>query len=654
MDAEDSALTVVGTIMASASAAAPFLGIMSGGGSMAALGVDQETGEVYGDDDSVMSCVDAILDTVPLGPDVKWTGAGLASALDRRRAPSWIRAMIRAQVAAPCCVEKKCVLNCFHYHADGLLDLMLAAKDHSNLRGSHRRQSTVDMRTKFAPRPAMKSGGMSAATNMRGVAATTLSSREKQKQRIFRALSTKNVVKDALAQRRSTVDRRRVAFLEEHVERLINEGHFCIQSIYLILSCTRNDLYAESYGEAALLDRVGGRQRRLRGSRKERKLPELNSGPSSGTFSDTTTNDCCQRGCSQQGKASNIQLWEHYEANVKSLRHEIDFFMNYLWDQSMGRLSSVCLTHVHNLFGISPGMFYTCCSELEARAGARAARRHGNEGRRPANATSLDTVRRFYEVIERHVMWDPTSPLAFFTGSGTATTGLLKMFQDDLSKALYDQCSKTTQLSLIQRWVDDKDLLGIKARANEHNYCVDDKKYFDMMLRCDLEEKRAIEREAGGGGGGGGGGGSSLKSAAEWAAEKKAAKDALEAHRLLHFELFVLRQKLKALAIAMLARATTNGFRAWKHNKVREWDLLRILVVDDKAAAVYPSVVQAASSDLYRYTSGLNGQADSVYEEMTAYVTDSTKSQKHTDSVIFEILMELLERNLGEKYLVLV
>ena len=63
----------------------------------------------------------------------------------------------------------------------------------------------------------------------------------------------------------------------------------------------------------------------------------------------------------------------------------------------------------------------------------------------------------------------------------------------------------------------------------------------------------------------------SLKSAAEWAAEKKAAKDALEAHRLLHFELFVLRQKLKALAIAMLACATTNGFRAWKHNKVREW-----------------------------------------------------------------------------------
>jgi len=64
-----------------------------------------------------------------------------------------------------------------------------------------------------------------------------------------------------------------------------------------------------------------------------------------------------------------------------------------------------------------------------------------------------------------------------------------------------------------------------------------------------------------------------------------------------------------------------------------------------------PSELQCRA---YRYTSGLNGQADSVYEEMTAYVTDSTKSQKHTDSVIFEILMELLERNLGEKYLVLV
>ena len=154
----------------------------------------------------------------------------------------------------------------------------------------------------------MKSGDMSAATNMRGVAATTPSFREKQKKRILRALSTKNVVKDALDQSRSTVDGRRVAFLEEDVERLINEGRFCIQSIYLILSCTHKDLYAESYGEAALLDRVGARQRRLRGSRAERGLPELNSGPSSGTFSETTTNDCCRRGCSQQGKASNIQL----------------------------------------------------------------------------------------------------------------------------------------------------------------------------------------------------------------------------------------------------------------------------------------------------------------------------------------------------------
>ena len=100
--------------------------------------------------------------------------------------------------------------------------------------------------------------------------------------------------------------------------------------------------------------------------------------------------------------------------------------------------------------------------------------------------------------------------------------------------------------------------------------------------------------------------------------------------------------------------ASKKGFRSWQHNKPREYELLRILVVDDKSAAVYPSVVQSASSELFRMTSGLNGQADLVHEEMTAYVTDSTKSQKHTDSVMFEILMELLERGLGEKYLVLV
>ena len=78
------------------------------------------------------------------------------------------------------------------------------------------------------------------------------------------------------------------------------------------------------------------------------------------------------------------------------------------------------------------------------------------------------------------------------------------------------------------------------------------------------------------------------------------------------------------------------------------------LVVDDKSSAVFPSVVQSASSDLHRYNAALNGQADGVNETMTAYVQNSTKSQKSTDSVIYEILLYIFERYNGERYFFLV
>ena len=618
--------------------------------------------------------LNATLNQLPEQPKQDYSMLTLGQSLSALSTPGPLRERLYNELQDPCCT-KKCLLWSAHDYPVQLLRLMEEAKDHADKRASHSAQSTKDSRTGFAPRPVSMSGGVSSVKNTRGIAATTLTSREKQQQRIFAALKSKSVFNDSLEQRRSTIDSKRIAFLEEVVPILLIDGKFCVKSVYRILSCTHGDLYGNPYGTLPLVDRVKARRRRLKGTRQERGLPALNTGTGGQTFEDDATNDCCSRSCSRRGRASNTKLWGVFEKDVQSLSDEVDFFMNYLWDQSIGRLSCVCRTHVQNLFGISPEMYYNVCSQLEAHSGERVQKIHGNSGRSPVNATSRDTILRFFEVIERNVMWDPTSPVAHFTGTGSTTPGLLGKFDEELPKAILDRCKRTTQQKLIQMWVDRNDLIGIKSNKQEHNYCIDCKRYWSKECRADAAAKRERARAAGGEGifcssssssSSGGGGGASAgagagagaaggaKSADEWDAEKEVAKAALEAHRSLHFELFIFRQKLKALAIAMLNEAAKEGFRAWKHNEPRQWNLLRILVVDDKSAAVYPSVVQSASSELYRFTSGLNGQADAVYEEMTAYVTDSTKSQKHTDSVIFEILMELLERGLGEKYLVLV
>ncbi len=64
-------------------------------------------------------------------------------------------------------------------------------------------------------------------------------------------------------------------------------------------------------------------------------------------------------------------------------------------------------------------------------------------------------------MIERNVMWDPRSPVAHFTGTGSTTPGLLGKFDEELPKFIFDRCKRTTQQKFIQMWADEKDLIGI-------------------------------------------------------------------------------------------------------------------------------------------------------------------------------------------------
>ena len=342
------------------------------------------------------------LNQLPEQPKQDYSTLSLGHSLSALSIPRPLREILYNELENSCCT-KKCLLWSAHDYPVQLLRLMEEAKDHTDKRASHSAQSTVDRRTGFAPRSVSKSGGMSSVKNTRGIAATTLTAREKQKQRIFAALKTKNVIKDRLEQRRSTIDFKRIAFLEEVVPILLIDGKFCVRSVYRILSCTHDDLYGKPYGTIPLLDRVDARRRRLKGSRQERGLPALNTGTGGQTFEDDATNNCCSRACSQRGRASNTKLWGVFEKDVQSLSHEVDFFMNYLWDQSMGRLSCVCRMHVQNLFGISPEMYYNVCSQLETHSGERVQQIHGNSGRSPVNTTSRNTILRFFEVIERNV-----------------------------------------------------------------------------------------------------------------------------------------------------------------------------------------------------------------------------------------------------------
>jgi hypothetical protein len=69
--------------------------------------------------------------------------------------------------------------------------------------------------------------------------------------------------------------------------------------------------------------------------------------------------------------------------------------------------------------------------------------------------------------------------------------------------------------------------------------------------------------------------------------------------------------------------------------------------VDDKSSIEMPTCVLESSSELYKFLYSCNGQArfgGRDKESMTAFICDQTKSQKTTDGVLNEILLNLLEQ----------
>ena len=76
--------------------------------------------------------------------------------------------------------------------------------------------------------------------------------------------------------------------------------------------------------------------------------------------------------------------------------------------------------------------------------------------------------------------------------------------------------------------------------------------------------------------------------------------------------------------------------------------------IDDKSSSDLPQVSRASSSVLERFAISMNGQTSCLWDECNLYCGDQTKSQKDTNAIINEIVLNLLTTMNGEKHCVLV
>jgi hypothetical protein len=86
----------------------------------------------------------------------------------------------------------------------------------------------------------------------------------------------------------------------------------------------------------------------------------------------------------------------------------------------------------------------------------------------------------------------------------------------------------------------------------------------------------------------------------------------------------------------------------------RSRDQVLVYHIDDKSSSDLPQVSRASSSILERFAISMNGQTSYLWDECNLYCGDQTKSQKDTDAIINEIVLNLLTTMNGEKHCVLV
>ena len=272
--------------------------------------------------------------------------------LNQLEMPHWFKEIIMKELQHPCCEGKKCVLQASYHLTEDLLVLMKEAKRHKEQLQSHRAEVSVDTSSGLAPRKLTRK-----PAKVKGLSGTSELSRERAAEVRVSKMHTKNVVRDHLGQRRSSVSKLRDAFLEDHVATLRGEGNFCMVAIQRMLFSNEHDLYGGPV--PALMDRLDLREQRLRGTRKARGLPALNTSEdptdtrtfenSSSTLSTSSSsediNDCCTMRCSHYGRKSNAKLWERFE-KISSLGDEIDFYAGMMWDSRLGRVSSMCFAHM--------------------------------------------------------------------------------------------------------------------------------------------------------------------------------------------------------------------------------------------------------------------------------------------------------------------
>ena len=244
----------------------------------------------------------------------------------------------------------------------------------------------------------------------------------------------------------------RRAFLRRAFLRLHGERKLCVGATRRATRATLHDVYGRTPRNAPLIDEVGLRQRRLRGDRAARGLPQLH---------DISAMDpCCERGCcggaaERTTPAARQRLWADVEAADNNTVAENDVLVNAIWCRGLGRTSSLCNTYFWRVTGFADGRCERVRALSIAHDGVLAAAldEHGSTGRRPANATSRSTVARLEEIIAKYTRPDPTRGYLICCNENFAgPEGLMSAMALEQHEA-FESIHEDTAKRIIERYI---------------------------------------------------------------------------------------------------------------------------------------------------------------------------------------------------------
>ena len=73
-------------------------------------------------------------------------------------------------------------------------------------------------------------------------------------------------------------------------------------------------------------------------------------------------------------------------------------------------------------------------------------------------------------IMDMYCRPDPSKPVLWFTGEGSASTGLVEAFKRHLPTNL-SSIHRRTMERMIERVVEERNLMGVLAATKDHNVC---------------------------------------------------------------------------------------------------------------------------------------------------------------------------------------